>query len=103
MNEIPRSERADELLRELSEQADELGDNLLCRNAPDLFFPEFDSAMGMKGVALAKAACRECPLTVLCAEYAIEAREEYGIWGGFTPFERRTIRSRYRQGRRGAA
>lgn len=39
----------------------------------------------------AKIICDFCPVKTLCAEYAILAREPYGIWGATTPAERTAI------------
>jgi len=41
----------------------------------------------------AKLICDFCPVKVLCAEYAILAKEPYGIWGATTPAERKLISS----------
>ena len=40
-----------------------------------------------------QAACRDCPVQLHCAEYAIEARETEGIWGGLTNRDRRKVRA----------
>ena len=39
----------------------------------------------------AKAICRGCRVTAACLEHAL-ARHEYGVWGGTTERERRTLR-----------
>lgn len=39
----------------------------------------------------AKAVCNTCPVKHDCLEYALEAREAYGIWGGLTELERKTL------------
>lgn len=39
----------------------------------------------------AKRVCRNCPVRLECLEYALDIKEEYGIWGGLTPGERRKI------------
>lgn len=39
----------------------------------------------------AKRVCRSCPVRVECLEYALAINEEFGIWGGLTPGERRKI------------
>jgi hypothetical protein len=41
----------------------------------------------------AKLICDFCPVKALCAEYAILAKEPYGIWGATTPAERKLITS----------
>ena len=40
----------------------------------------------------AKSICAACPVRRRCLEYAIAADERYGIWGGLTKDERRTLR-----------
>ena len=65
-----------------------------CRQYPDLFFPEDFYENGNKtrnsGQAqqIAKETCNRCPIQRQCLEYAIEAQEPHGIWGGTTPYER---------------
>ena len=58
-----------------------------CRNVEgDTFFPvtkeETDAAL---------AICATCPVRVECLEYALEARERYGVWGGMTEKQRRRL------------
>lgn len=42
----------------------------------------------------AKAICNQCPVRELCLDYALEAGEPAGIWGGTSPEERHAIRRR---------
>jgi len=39
----------------------------------------------------AKAICDSCPVRVPCYEFALDADEKFGIWGGTTARERRSI------------
>lgn len=39
----------------------------------------------------AKEVCMTCPVKHDCLEYALEAREAYGIWGGLTELERKAL------------
>lgn len=39
----------------------------------------------------AKAVCARCPVRAECLEYALEAKEPYGIWGGITEVERKAL------------
>lgn len=50
-------------------------------------------------VRAAKDTCKACPVRRNCAEYAVEARMDHGIWGGFTPQERKDIRADISVGR----
>lgn len=47
----------------------------------------------------AKQICRTCPVMEQCLQWALEAREPYGIWGGMSPDEREALLPR----RHGAA
>ena len=40
----------------------------------------------------ARKLCAVCPVRELCADFAIENREEHGLWGGLSPRERMRIR-----------
>lgn len=45
---------------------------------------------------VAKAICAGCPVRAECLEFAIAAREDFGIWGGMSERERRKLaRNRY--------
>ncbi|MGH2810522.1 MAG: WhiB family transcriptional regulator [Actinomycetota bacterium] len=39
----------------------------------------------------AKEVCYTCPVKRECLEYALAAREAYGIWGGHTELERKAL------------
>lgn len=57
---------------------------------PARFFPL--RGRGTPGaVAEAKSVCAPCTVRVECLEFALEANERRGIWGGYTPQERREI------------
>ena len=60
---------------------------------PDIFFPERGGSS-----KAARAVCARCPVVEDCLTYALENREEYGIWGGTSERERRGLR-RHRRGR----
>ena len=67
----------------------------LCRgNHSHLFFPPSTTERKderERREVRAKSICRMCPVKSPCLEYAMEIREPYGIWGGLTEAERRTI------------
>jgi WhiB family redox-sensing transcriptional regulator len=46
--------------------------------------------------AEAKAICGRCPVRPDCLAYALDAREDYGVWGGATEDERRAMRRQRR-------
>jgi WhiB family redox-sensing transcriptional regulator len=58
-----------------------------CRDAdPDLFFPSSKEAE-----TEALALCGMCPVIRECNSYSFEARETFGVWGGVTEKQRRTV------------
>ena len=60
---------------------------------PDLWFSMGEAQLDAVFI------CKQCPLQLKCAEYAIEDDEEFGVWGGLTAFDRRKMRkSRTRRG-----
>ena len=59
-----------------------------CRGAnQDIFFPERGES-----TAPAKAVCATCPVAAECLQYAVDELIKYGIWGGKSERERRTLR-----------
>ncbi len=65
-----------------------------CREAdPDLFFhPQNERGLArVRRDRSAKAVCSRCSVRVECADYAIRAREPYGVWGGLTEEERERV------------
>lgn len=57
-----------------------------CKDAdPELFFP---SSKYEEREAL--ALCRICPVQRECLDYAFDAKEVFGIWGGLSEKQRRT-------------
>ena len=54
---------------------------------PDIWFNQHDEQE-------AKTICKTCPLLITCAQYAIEAEEPYGVWGGLNPTDRRALTKR---------
>jgi WhiB family redox-sensing transcriptional regulator len=62
---------------------------------PELFFPE-------RGVSTSepKKVCAGCVVKAECLEYALEAGEKFGVWGGLSERERRRIRQQRSMQRR---
>jgi WhiB family transcriptional regulator, redox-sensing transcriptional regulator len=75
----------------LAKLADEVGDNLPCRQAPDLYFAGQGETYETN---LAKKACKSCPIQEQCLSYALTFKEHEGVWGGLTAGERKKIRYR---------
>ena len=66
----------------------------LCRDMdPDLWFPEFDERTTEYAdqAKQAVAICNVCPVKDECLAYGLK-HEDYGIWGGTTPSQRREMR-----------
>lgn len=58
---------------------------------PELWWPLSYTASTMSQVNQAKAWCRTCPIQMECLADAIGRQDFLGIWGGYTPAERRRI------------
>jgi len=89
----PRQNKAAILYRELQLAIKKIG-TVECEELPYAFYPE-DSVWPSERklmVAAAKAACNRCPLQNMCADYGINTNEEWGIWGGLTPEDRKILR-----------
>lgn len=66
-----------------------------CRGSdPDIFYPVNEDE-GDEAIAI----CMACAVREPCLEYALAARERYGVWGGTTEKDRRRI---WRKRRRSA-
>ena len=64
-----------------------------CRDAdPDLFFPST-----REETEQALAICGSCPVQPECLDYALEAGERFGIWGGLTEKRQRKEKNRFRR------
>jgi WhiB family redox-sensing transcriptional regulator len=84
------SHRASQLHTQLIEQSQEI--ELGCRQFPDAYFMtgEYEDDLSLNKLAV--AICNTCPIRQLCLDYAMEANEPYGIWGGKTASQRRHTR-----------
>jgi WhiB family redox-sensing transcriptional regulator len=58
---------------------------------PDLFFPASDA-----DAEPAREVCAGCRVRERCLDYAIDARDFEGVWGGLTGAERRALDRRRR-------
>jgi len=61
---------------------------------PELFFPIGSTGPAVRQVNEAKRVCGSCPVRSACLEWALEARQDHGVWGGLTEDERRSLRRR---------
>ncbi|HEX5268153.1 MAG TPA: WhiB family transcriptional regulator, partial [Acidimicrobiales bacterium] len=63
-----------------------------CRLMPaEMFFPVGTSGMAIEEVASAKQVCGGCEVSGPCLEFALETRQEFGVWGGRDEDERREM------------
>jgi WhiB family redox-sensing transcriptional regulator len=83
--------RATDLYKELTERIREQG-GVPCENAPDMFFIDHSDKLIREKIRTTKILCGGCPLRNLCLEYALEASEQDGIWGGLTRPERNSLK-----------
>jgi WhiB family transcriptional regulator, redox-sensing transcriptional regulator len=67
----------------------------LCREGDSsIFFPptHFEHKPEREArEAKAKAICARCPVRSECLEWALETREPFGVWGGYSELERKQI------------
>ena len=54
---------------------------------PEIFFPERGGSS-----KAARAVCAQCEVRDKCLEYALNNKEQFGIWGGTSERERRRLR-----------
>ena len=49
---------------------------------PELFFPIGNTGPALLQIEEAKAVCRRCEVVEPCLSWAVESRQEDGVWGG---------------------
>lgn len=54
---------------------------------PEIFFPERGGSS-----KAARSVCNGCSVRTQCLEYALNNKEQFGIWGGTSERERRRLR-----------
>jgi len=59
-----------------------------CRDVdPELFFPVGDHYDDK-----ARAVCHRCPVEEACGQWAMDTGQEFGLWGGLDPTQRKARR-----------
>lgn len=58
---------------------------------PDLFFPIGKAGPAIAQAQRAKEICARCPVRPSCLTFALDTRQDYGIWGGYDEQERRIL------------
>jgi WhiB family redox-sensing transcriptional regulator len=61
---------------------------------PELFFPIGNAYPALLQIEEAKAVCRDCVVAETCLRWAIDARQDTGVWGGMSSDERRALKRR---------
>ena len=79
---------AQELLRILVERPEWM-DRAACSGTTHLFFPEGSGPPPNE----ARLICEGCAVTRECLGHAILAGENWGVWGGMGPKQRRRVRA----------
>ena len=67
---------------------------------PELFFPIGNTGPALLQIEEAKAVCRRCAVVEPCLSWAVESRQEDGVWGGLSADERRAVKRRNARARR---
>jgi len=66
-----------------------------CGQVPDVFYPE-ETTQPSYSTKSALMICERCPIIDDCLSYALEAKEQHGIWGGMTAHQRNQLRRKSR-------
>jgi WhiB family redox-sensing transcriptional regulator len=69
-------------------------DGTPCQDNPDYWddeLPGMDWTTRQAQIKGAKELCLECPVMMLCAEYAVTANEPTGVWGGLSTNDREKL------------
>jgi WhiB family redox-sensing transcriptional regulator len=61
---------------------------------PELFFPVGTTGSALLQIEEAKVICRRCEVMQTCLEWAIETRQDAGVWGALSADERRALKRR---------
>lgn len=62
---------------------------------PELFFPDGETGTSARNqLELARRICAGCDVRLQCLEAALSSQASYGMWGGTTAEERRSMRRR---------
>jgi WhiB family redox-sensing transcriptional regulator len=61
---------------------------------PELFFPIGNTEPAFHQIERAKAVCRRCEVTETCLSWAVDSRQDAGVWGGLSADERRALKRR---------
>jgi WhiB family redox-sensing transcriptional regulator len=67
---------------------------------PELFFPIGNTGPALRQIERAKPVCRRCDVVKTCLKWAMDSRQDAGVWGGLSEDERRALKRRNARVRR---
>ncbi len=70
---------------------------------PELFFPVGTTGPAVVQIEEAKRVCARCEVREPCLEFALDTRQDAGVWGGLDEDERRSLRRKRQRSRRMAS
>ena len=70
---------------------------------PELFFPVGTTGPAVVQIEEAKRVCAHCVVREPCLEFALQTRQDAGVWGGLDEDERRSLRRKRQRSRRMAS
>lgn len=66
-----------------------------CRDQdPELFFPIGNTGPALLQIQEAKEVCYRCPVIDQCLQWALDTRQDAGVWGGTSEDDRRSLKRR---------
>lgn len=89
---FPFMKTAEQIYMQLAKAIEEADSIPPCQTTdPEIWFSDDMEGSGTH-YKLAKQLCNECPVQNLCLQFSLVSEEQYGVWGGLTPRERRSMR-----------
>jgi WhiB family transcriptional regulator, redox-sensing transcriptional regulator len=67
---------------------------------PELFFPVGNTGPALSQIEQARVVCGRCEVIQTCLDWAVETRQDAGVWGGQSDDERRALKRRTARARR---
>jgi len=67
---------------------------------PELFFPIGNTGPALSQIEQARVVCRRCEVMTTCLNWAVDTRQDAGVWGGQSDDERRALKRRTARARR---
>lgn len=62
---------------------------------PELFFPVGTTGPAIPQTTEAKQVCGGCGVRTTCLQWALDTGQDFGVWGGLSEDERRSLRRRH--------